>query len=237
MIYLYNVCGGIRMRNILVVDDDENTRKLVKVYLQREGYRVLEAENGAVALQILQSEKCDLAIVDIMMPVVDGFALTKEIRSYYDIPIILLTAKDQIEDKEKGFRLGTDDYVVKPFEPRELQFRIKALMRRYNQPSEPIIQLGETTINIKTYEVQIGMQSFLLPLKEFELLYFLASHPNQVFSRAQLIEEIWGIDYQGDDRTVDVHIKRLRDRFSNITNDFQIKTIRGIGYSLEEDKN
>ncbi|MBA4536538.1 response regulator transcription factor [Bacillus aquiflavi] len=222
------------MRKILVADDDINIRNIVKVYLNEEGYRVLEAENGFKALEILENETCDLAIVDIMMPIVDGFELTKEIRTNYNIPIILLTAKTQIEDKEKGFLSGTDDYLVKPFEPKELLFRIKALLRRYDKPNEVIIQLGSTKINKKSYEVHIGHQAFLLPLKEFELLYFLASHPNQVLSRDQLIEAIWGVDYKGDERTVDVHIKRLRDRFSALTDDFRIKTKRGVGYFLEE---
>lgn len=230
------IVEGTRMRTILAVDDDANVRKLVQVYLQEEGYKVLQAEHGRDALHILQAEKCDLAIIDIMMPFIDGYELTEEIRKYYDIPVILLTAKDQIEDKELGYLSGTDDYLVKPFEPKELLFRVKALLRRYDQPSELVIQIGETIINMKSYEVHVGKRSFLLPLKEFELLHFLASHPNQVFSRDHLIEQIWGIDYEGDERTVDVHIKRLRDRFTHITNDFQIKTIRGIGYSLEDKK-
>jgi DNA-binding response OmpR family regulator len=186
------------------------------------------------ALEILKKQACNLAVVDVMMPYMDGYALTKEIRTQYDIPVILLTAKSEIEDKERGFQAGTDDYLVKPFEPKELIFRIKALLRRYDhQQDESMLRIGGTTINKKSYEVQIGKRTLLLPLKEFELLYYLVSNPKQVFSREHLIEQIWGLDYEGDARTVDVHIKRLRERFSNVTEDFQIKTVRGVGYFLE----
>ncbi|MGI8387207.1 response regulator transcription factor [Robertmurraya sp. P23] len=222
------------MTNILIVDDDINILKLLDVHLSEAGYQVFEAQDGIKALSILSNIKCDLAVVDVMMPYMDGYALTKEIRNRYDIPIILLTAKNQIEDKEQGFHSGTDDYLVKPFEPKELLFRIKALLRRYDiQPDGSIVRVGDTIINKKSYEVQIGSRTILLPLKEFELLYFLISSPRQVFSRDHLIEHIWGLDYEGDERTVDVHIKRLRERFSKLTEDFQIKTVRGIGYLLE----
>lgn len=164
----------------------------------------------------------------------DGYALTKEIRNLYNIPVILLTAKNQIEDKEQGFEAGTDDYLIKPFEPKELSFRIKALLRRYeHRPDESILRIGSTMINKKSYEVQIEKRTLLLPLKEFELLYFLISKPMQVFSREHLIEQVWGIEYKGDERTIDVHIKRLRERFSKLADDFQIKTVRGVGYLLE----
>ncbi|KQL53025.1 heme transporter CcmC [Heyndrickxia shackletonii] len=222
------------MTTILIVDDDPNILKLVSVHLTEVGYKVFKAENGNEALEVLEKEKCDLAVVDVMMPYMDGYSLTKEIRELYDIPIILLTAKNQIEDKEQGFQSGTDDYLVKPFEPKELLFRIKALLRRYDkQPADSIITIGNTTLNKKSYEVHIGNRTILLPLKEFELLYFLMSQPKQVFTRDHLIEHIWGLDFEGDERTVDVHIKRLRERFSKLTDDFQIKTVRGIGYLLE----
>ncbi|AZV44980.1 heme transporter CcmC [Peribacillus asahii] len=222
------------MTSILIVDDDINILKLVDIHLSEQGYKVFRAKNGIEALEILQKEMCHLAVVDIMMPFMDGYELTKEIRDKYDLPVILLTAKNQLEDKEQGFYAGTDDYLVKPFEPKELSFRIKALLRRYdNHSDENIIRIGSTTINKKSYEVQNGDRTMLLPLKEFELLYFLMSNPMQVFSRSHLIEQIWGLDHQGDERTVDVHIKRLRERFSKLTEDFQIKTVRGVGYSLE----
>ncbi len=225
--------AGAKMKTILIVDDDEHIRNLVKGLLMKEGYLVINAENGAEALETLKRDVCDLAIVDIMMPVMDGYLLTTEIRKAYDIPIILLTAKSQIEDKEKGYESGTDDYLIKPFEPKELIFRVNALLRRYGKTNEANINLGSLYINKKSYEVKIKNKTFMLPLKEFELLTFLATHPNQVFSRGHLIEKIWGLDFEGDDRTVDVHIKRLRERFANVAEDFAIKTIRGVGYSLE----
>lgn len=224
----------VLLSNILVVDDDQNIRNLVSIHLKEEGFIVFEAENGQEALNVLEKHPCDLAIVDIMMPIVDGYELTKDIRDYYDIPVIMLTAKGQIEDKEKGFLSGTDDYLVKPFEPRELLYRIKALFRLYDKNINDILRFGSTEINKKNFEVKINEQAFLLPLKEFELLFFLASQPDQVFSRGQLVEHIWGFDYEGDERTVDVHIKRLRKRFSDLTDDFLIKTVRGIGYAFEE---
>lgn len=221
------------MKTILMVDDDEHIRYLVKGILMKEGFKVLLAENGADATGILTNEICDLAIVDVMMPIMDGYDLTKEIRKIYDIPIILLTAKSQIEDKEIGFESGTDDYLIKPFEPKELIFRVNALLRRYGKANEANINLGSLYINKKSYEVRIKNKTYMLPLKEFELLTFLSTHPNQVFSRSHLIEKVWGLDFEGDERTVDVHIKRLRERFGDIAEDFVIKTIRGIGYSLE----
>jgi DNA-binding response OmpR family regulator len=222
------------MTNILIVDDDINILKLVAIHLFEQGYKVFQAKDGMEALGILRNEACDLAVVDVMMPFMDGYALTKEIRKLYNIPVILLTAKNQIEDKEKGFEAGTDDYLIKPFEPKELSYRIKALLRRYeHRPDESILRIGSTTVNKKNYEVQIEKRTLLLPLKEFELLYFLISKPMQVFTREHLIEQVWGLEFQGDERTVDVHIKRLRERFSKLTNDFQIKTVRGVGYLLE----
>jgi two-component system, OmpR family, response regulator len=225
------------MTNILIADDDNHILQLVTIHLSDAGFQVYKAKDGIEALDILRKNRCDLAVIDVMMPYLDGFALTKEIRRLYDIPIILLTAKSEIEDKEKGFESGTDDYLVKPFEPKELLFRVKALLRRYeNEPDDSAVRIGNTIINKKSYEVQIGDRIVLLPLKEFELLYVLASSPMQVFSRDQLIQQIWGLDYDGDERTVDVHIKRLRERFAKITDDFQIKTVRGVGYLLEANR-
>ncbi|MFP7296736.1 response regulator transcription factor [Neobacillus niacini] len=222
------------MTTILLVDDDIHIVNLVTIQLTNQGYRAVQARNGVEALEILKKEACDLAIVDVMMPFMDGFELTREIRKQYDIPVLLLTARNQIEDKEQGFLAGTDDYLVKPFEPMELLFRIKALLRRYDQRAEQsVIRFGGTTLNKKNYEVQIENQTLLLPLKEFELLSYLFSNPKQVFSREHLIEQIWGMDFEGDERTIDVHIKRLRERFSKCSDDFQIKTVRGVGYLLE----
>lgn len=225
-----------RLIHILIADDDKHIRDLVTIHLEEEGFHVLQASNGKEAEELLANHPCDLAIIDIMMPVMDGYELTKTIREFYDIPIILLTAKDQIEDKEKGFLSGTDDYLVKPFEPKELIFRIQTLFRLYDKNIDEIVTIGHTNINRKTYEVSIGDKSLLLPLKEFELLYLLAANAGQVFSRGQLIDRIWGFDYEGDERTVDVHVKRLRERFSKLTEDFSIVTVRGVGYALEENK-
>ncbi|MCP3741541.1 response regulator transcription factor [Rossellomorea sp. BNER] len=225
------------MKNILVVDDDQHVRHIVRDLLAKEGYHVLEAENGIKALELLQKEDCTLAIVDIMMPHMDGYHLTGEIRKHYDIPVILLTSKGELEDKEKGFSSGTDDYVVKPFEPKELLFRVNAILRRYGMVHESSIKLGNLYIDKKSYEVKVNDKTYLLPLKEFELLAFLASHLNQVFSREQIIEKIWGLEYEGDDRTVDVHIKRLRGRFSSHQHCFSIKTVRGVGYYMELNEN
>jgi two-component system, OmpR family, response regulator len=224
--------------HILIVDDDKNILELLHYHLSEAGYQVSQAKDGMEALDILRLKRFDLAVVDVMMPYIDGFSLTKEIREKYDIPVILLTSKNQIEDKEQGYLSGTDDYLVKPFEARELIFRIKALLRRYDkhQDDECIISLGHTTVNKKSYEVKINDRTILLPLKEFELLYFFMSNPMQTFTRDQLIHHIWGIDYEGDERTVDVHVKRLRERFSKLTDDFQIKTVRGVGYLLEGKK-
>lgn len=223
------------MRNILIVDDDVHVLELVSIHLSNHGFNVYKAKDGMEALEILKKEVCHLAVVDVMMPYMDGFTLTKKIRDMYDIPIILLTAKGQIDDKEKGFEAGTDDYLVKPFEPKELLFRINALLRRYDQELDTsIIRIGKTTINKETFEVKIGNRTILLPLKEFELLHYLMAHPGQAFTRKHLIEQIWGSDYKGDHRTVDVHIKRLRERIYELTDDFKIKTIRGVGYALEK---
>ncbi|WP_078410787.1 response regulator transcription factor [Priestia abyssalis] len=221
------------MIHILVADDDVHIRELLRYYLQQEGYMLFEGEDGEAASLILEKERIHLAIVDIMMPNKDGYELCEEIRKHYDIPILILSAKEQLIDKERGFLAGTDDYLVKPFEPKELLFRVKALLRRYHIVSSENIVLKNTTIDRKSYEVKCNGNTVMLPLKEFELLAQLASYPGRTFTREQLIELIWGIDFEGDIRTVDVHIKRLRERFSKRTDDFTISTVRGIGYKLE----
>lgn len=221
------------MITILVVDDDPHIRELLRLYLQKEGYHLLEAIDGKEALDILERERVQLAIVDIMMPNINGYELCKQIRRYYDIPIIMLTAKGEITDKEKAYKAGTDDYVVKPFEPQEILFRIKALLRRYQMINQEEIQIGKTTIDRKSYTVYTKGKTMILPLKEFELLAQLASFPNRIFTREQLIELVWGNDFTGNDRTIDVHIKRLRERFSQSQKDFTIQTVRGLGYKIE----
>lgn len=221
------------MIHILITDDDAHIRELVRFHLQKEGYSVFEAVDGEDAIQVLENKRIHLAIVDLMMPAKNGYDLCKEIRTFYDIPVIMLTAKDQLQDKEKGFEYGTDDYIVKPFEPRELLFRVKALLRRYQMVHSELIELHQTMIDRRSYEVRCNGNSVILRLKEFELLSQLASYPNRVFTREELIQLVWGFDFLGDVRTVDVHIKRLRERFEMKTDDFVIKTVRGIGYKLE----
>ncbi|OMF23855.1 DNA-binding response regulator [Paenibacillus sp. FSL H8-0548] len=219
--------------HVLIVDDDPSIRELLRFVLRKEGYVVLEAENGQAASNLLENEQVHLAVVDVMMPGKDGFELCQEIRQHYDIPVIMLTARGEMEDKEKGFDAGTDDYLVKPFEPKELLFRMKALLRRYRLVSSEVIQLGSIMIDRRGYEITVGDELLTLPLREFELLSQLASHPGRIYTREQLIQLIWSSDFKGDSRTVDVHIKRLRERFADRQDDFTIKTIRGLGYKLE----
>lgn len=221
------------MITILIVDDDPHIRELLRFYLQKEGYQTMEAADGQEAIAHLEVNRIQLAIVDIMMPHVDGYQLCEEIRKFYDIPVMMLTAKGEIADKEKAYLAGTDDYIVKPFEPKEVLFRIKALLRRFQMTNEEIITIGNTIINRKSYEVQANGKTIILPLKEFELLAQLANYPNRIFTREQLIDLVWGNDYEGNDRTVDVHIKRLRERFPSNQHNFSIKTVRGLGYKLE----
>ncbi|SHE41106.1 DNA-binding response regulator, OmpR family, contains REC and winged-helix (wHTH) domain [Seinonella peptonophila] len=221
------------MYHIMIVDDDEHIRELVYFHLNHSGYVVQRAIDGLDAMRILKEEKVHLAIVDLMMPRLNGYELCEKIRLEYDIPIILLTAKDQLVDKEEGFKRGADDYLVKPFEPKELLFRIKALLRRFQMINVEQIRLHQTVIDRKSYEVRRLDQTIILPFKEFELFSQLASHPNRVFTRQELIQLIWGADFEGDERTVDVHIKRLRERFNKVTDDFIIQTVRGVGYKLE----
>ncbi|WP_342422749.1 response regulator transcription factor [Paenibacillus sp. FSL E2-0178] len=221
------------MKKIIVADDDVHIRTLLRHVLTREGYHVLEAGDGREAVTLMQEQTVDLAVVDVMMPHMDGLELCSYIRETYDIPVILLTARQQLSDKEQGYLRGTDDYVTKPFEPEELLFRIKALFRRYSIASDDKIRLNSLVIDRKNYEISDGNEVFLLPVKEFELLAQLAQYPGRLFSRSELIERVWGADYEGDERTVDVHIKRLRQRFSDYQNDFTIRTVRGIGYKVD----
>jgi DNA-binding response OmpR family regulator len=219
---------------ILIVDDDPDIRELIRFYLAMEGIDVFEASNGEEALAELETRQADLVILDIMMPLMDGWELSRELRRRYkDIPLLMVTAKGESVHKVRGFHLGTDDYVVKPFDPIELVMRVKALLKRYRIASSQIVKIHNIVIDQTTYEVTVQNQRIALPPREFELLYKLASYPSQIFTRAQLIEQIWGMDFEGDDRTVDVHIKRLRERFEPITDGFRISTIRGLGYRFE----
>ncbi|KOY80848.1 response regulator transcription factor [Lysinibacillus macroides] len=222
------------MTKLLVVDDDAHIRELVKVFLQNEGLEVIEAIDGVDALSKLDTEKVDMVVMDIMMPNMDGWALCEEIRSFNtNLPILMLTAKGETSQKIKGFHLGTDDYLVKPFEPAELIVRVKSILKRYRISLSQVVEAGNVKLNRLTHEVAMNGETILLRLKEFELLFTLASYVGKTFSREQLIEEIWGYDYEGDERTVDVHIKRIRERFPQETSGFVIRTIRGLGYRLE----
>ncbi|GAA3403159.1 response regulator transcription factor [Paenibacillus hodogayensis] len=221
------------MTRLLIVDDDPHIRELIKHFMEREGFDTIEASDGVEALSKLGTMQADMVILDIMMPNMDGWELCRELREHYDIPLLMLTAKGETSQKVKGFELGTDDYLVKPFQPAELVVRVKALLKRYKIASSQTVQVGELTLNRKTYETAVDGKSLTLPLKEFELLFRLASYPGKTFSRDHLIEQIWGFDYEGDERTVDVHIKRLRERFPEDKHSFKIKTIRGLGYRLE----
>jgi DNA-binding response OmpR family regulator len=221
------------MGRIMIVDDDPHIRELVKVFLQNEGFEICEAVDGEEALANLETFKADMVILDVMMPRMDGWKLCREIREYSDIPLLMLTARGETSQKIKGFQLGIDDYLVKPFEPLELVARVKALMKRYQISTSQSIQIGDLFMNRRSYQVMVDDQKLTLPLKEFELLFKLASYPGQTLSREQLIEDIWGYDFEGNERTLDVHINRLRERFPEERHSFQIKTIRGLGYRLE----
>jgi len=223
------------MPKILIVDDDPHIRELIQVLLSKEGIQTAEATDGEQALAILETEKIDLIILDIMMPNMDGWTFCREVRTYYSdkLPILMVTAKGETTQKVKGFELGTDDYLVKPFAPAELAVRVKALLKRYQISLSNQIQLGDIRIDRASVKVYFKDHDLSLPLKEFEILFKLAAHVDKTFSREQLIEDIWGYDYEGDERTVDVHIKRLRQRFSDQDSSFVITTIRGLGYRLE----
>lgn len=224
--------GGATMQ-ILLVDDDLDILQLVSIHLERAGYKVHIADDAEAALTLLETFKVDLAIVDVMMPGMNGFELTEILTKDYEIPVILLTAKGQLVDKEKGFTAGSEDYIVKPFEPSELLFRVAVVLRRYERSLENFIEIGNVKIDPKNYEVMIRNETVLLPLKEFELLTLLASRSGKIVQRTFLIEHTWGIDTEGNDYTLNTHINRLRERLIRYEADVEILTVRGIGYKLE----
>ncbi|MCR6513452.1 response regulator transcription factor [Clostridium sp. LY3-2] len=219
--------------NILVVDDDKNIRNLLYTVLKKENYNVLLASNGIEALNILEESQVDIAIIDIMMPKLNGIELTSKIKELLDIPILILTAKGEITDKIQAFNTGSDDYLVKPFDITELILRVNALLKRYMKVSNKVITLKEMVLDYNKCTLLLNGSEIDIPLKEFQLLYKLASFPQKVFTRNELIESIWGFDYDGDDRTVDVHIKRLREKLTDSS--IKIITIRGLGYKLKDD--
>ncbi|MFR9207066.1 MAG: response regulator transcription factor [Lachnospiraceae bacterium] len=220
------------MINILVVEDNEKLRKLVNINLSHAGYNVFEAENGIEALKVIDENNIHLMIVDIMMPEMDGYELTKELReAKIFIPILIVTAKESLEDKRMGFGLGADDYMVKPIDMEEMLLRIEALLRRSNINSEKKLVMGSTEINEESYTVTVNGNSMSIPQKEFGILYLLLSYPGKIFTRQAIMDEIWGYETETDPRTVDVHIKRLREKFSD-NPDFEIDTVRGLGYRI-----
>ena len=218
------------MFNILVVEDDPNIRKLMEAVLRDEHYTPVLAQDAQAALDIIDRQHIDLMITDIMMPGMDGYALTEQLRDAgYDFPILMVTARETIKDKRKGFIVGTDDYMVKPVDEEEMILRVKALLRRAKIVSERKIIIGRVSLNYDTLTVGRETERITLPQKEFMLLYKLLSYPEQVFTRMQLMDEIWGYDTDSDEHTVSVHIGRLRERFHN-WKEFSIETIRGLGY-------
>ena len=218
----------------MIVDDDSNIRELVLALLQNNGFEVCEAADGREALQKISIDNPDLAIIDIMMPNMDGFELCRHLRHYYEnMPVLMLTAKGELASKMKGFGLGADDYLTKPFESDELVARVQALLRRYKIEASQVIQVGKVVIDKNSYRITMNDAHEDIPMKEFELLFKLASFPGKTFSRNRLIEDIWGVDFEGNERTLDVHVSRLRDRFPEEQTGFKITTIRGLGYRLE----
>ena len=218
------------MNRILLVEDDERLQQLYQSVLERAGFLVFAVANGTEALKQLESTQVDVIITDIMMPVMDGYELLETLRSSrVETPVLIITAKADFEDKKKGFQLGTDDYMTKPVDVNEMVLRVEALLRRAKINHSHQLNIGQTSLNQETYEVIKQDQAILLPQKEFQLLYKLLSYPNKIFTRQQLMDDIWGLDTNTEEQTIDVHIKRLRTRFIE-NDDFQIITVRGLGY-------
>jgi DNA-binding response OmpR family regulator len=222
-------------KNILVIDDDKNICEVIKLYLQKEGYHVSVAYDGQAGIDAISRETPDLVVLDIMMPVIDGWDVLKHIRKTSTVPVIMLTAKGETFDKVLGLELGADDYIVKPFDPKEFIARVKAVSRRANQHEEENtgIEYDGLAINMANYTVTYQNEIVEMPPKEIELLFFLASHPNKVFTREQLLQQVWDFEFFGDSRTVDVHIKRLRKKLYDQGSNWEIKTVWGVGYKFE----
>lgn len=221
---------------ILVVDDDLNICELLRLYIEKEGFNVVTANDGMEALKLFEKENPELIMLDIMLPGLDGWQVCREVRKTSQCPIIMLTAKGEVFDKVLGLELGADDYVVKPFEAKEVVARIRAVLRRTgktddNQVKE--VKWDRLSINLTNYELKVDGVQIDTPPKEMELLYHLASNPNRVFTRDQLLDEVWGFDYYGDSRTVDVHVKRLREKIDGVSNKWELKTVWGVGYKFE----
>ncbi len=222
------------MFNILVVEDDKNLQKLMKAVLKQNSYNAISADDGLQALEIMDSTHIDLAICDIMMPNMDGYVLTDMLRkANNNLPVLMVTARETFDDKKRGFLVGADDYMVKPVDMDEMILRVTALLRRSRIINERRLTIGDVELDCDTLTVYKQSTSFVLPKKEFYLLFKLLSYPKQIFTRKQLMDEIWGIDAEADERTVDVHIKRLREKFAGFP-EFEIVTVRGLGYKAEK---
>lgn len=222
------------MGKILIVDDDQNICEVIKMYLESSGYTTMVSNDGKNAQEVFLGFKPDLVLLDIMLPYMDGIDVLKWIRKDYETPAIMLTAKGETFDKVLALELGADDYIVKPFEPKEMVARVKAVMRRYNveNDNKEVLEFDKLVVDINSYSVTYNLKEIKMPPKEFELLYFLANNKNRVFTREQLLCEVWGYDYPGDSRTVDVHIKRLREKLEGGSN-WNIETVWGVGYKFE----
>ena len=224
---------------ILVVDDDQNICELLKLYLESESYTVYVANDGKAAVSTFQSKSPDLVLLDIMLPKMDGWQVCREIRKTSQAPIIMITAKGETFDKVLGLELGADDYVTKPFDAKEVMARVKAVLRRTNgstdsSPDEKkVVTYDNLEINITNYELKVRGVAVDTPPKELELIYHFASNPNRVYTRDQLLDEVWGFDYYGDSRTVDVHVKRLREKLEGVSDKWALKTVWGVGYKFE----
>jgi len=223
-------------KKVLVVEDDSNIAELLRLYLEKDGFTVSIAGNGAVGVAEFERFEPDLVLLDLMLPVLDGWGVCREIRAVSNVPIIMLTAKGETIDKVTGLEMGADDYVVKPFEVGELIARIRAVMRRFDstggQESKRLV-FDNLVIDMDSFELQVSGKRVEAPPKEMELLFHLASSPNRVYTRNQLLDEVWGFDYFGDSRTVDVHIKRLREKLENVSEKWSLKTVWGVGYKFE----
>ena len=223
--------------SVLVVEDDRNIGELLQLYLEKEGYAVTIATDGGQGLQKFRAIHPDLVLLDVMMPVMDGWAVCRAIRAESQTPIIMLTAKAETEEKITGLRTGADDYITKPFEMRELLARIEAVLRRTNPAGEQVkakrLIFDRLIIDMDAFELTVDGKKVDTPPKEMELLYYLASSPNRVYTRNQLLDEVWGFDYFGDSRTVDVHVKRLREKLEGVSDSWNLKTVWGVGYKFE----
>jgi len=221
---------------IMVVDDDQNIGELLRLYLEKEGFTAVVMQDGEAALAAFDSEKPDLILLDVMMPRLDGWQVCREIRKKSQCPIIMITAKGEVFDRVLGLELGADDYVVKPFETKEVIARIKAVLRRsgVNEAKRArYVEYENLSINMENYELRVGGKVIDTPPKEMELIYHLASNPNRVYTRDQLLDEVWGFEYYGDSRTVDVHVKRLREKLDGVSDQWNLKTVWGVGYKFE----